>query len=413
MSRPSVLVKDKTLYWTIRIYDENQILVDADLNPIVQVRKNGQTTSLSTTVTRRSGVLGTYDCSLDPSGEVEGDYYTITETALVSTQDYVNEWSVSVVDPERGTDGANTVAPDNAGISANGTAISNLNDFNPATDTVANVTTVQTTVSNSDMRGTDNALLAADAPNNFDILFINGSGQVDATGGGGGSAPTEAEIYTYFTSASREDAFKADTTGLSTFNSTTDQVVASNMRGTDNALLAASAPANWSIMLINGSGEITTSNPASGGGSAHTAEDVRDLILAGDKTPIATTTGSVNNVVLVDTTTDLTNSTGGDDASTIYSYFTTSNRQLTFRADTSGLSTFNHITDQVVASNMRGTDGANTIAPDNAGISANGVAIAALNDFDPANDVVANVTLVDTTTNLTNSGSGSSTPRAF
>jgi hypothetical protein len=33
----------------------------------------------------------------------------------------------------RGTDGANTVAPDNTGIAANGTAISNLNDIN-ATD---------------------------------------------------------------------------------------------------------------------------------------------------------------------------------------------------------------------------------------------------------------------------------------
>lgn len=40
-----------------------------------------------------------------------------------------------------------------------------------------------------------------------------------------------------------------------------------------------------------------------------------------------------------------------------------------FKADTSGLSTFDHATDQVVASNMRGTDGANTVAPDNASIS--------------------------------------------
>lgn len=37
---------------------------------------------------------------------------------------------------------------------------------------------------------------------------------------------------------------------------------------------------------------------------------------------------------------------------------------------------------------MRGTDGANTIAPDNAGISANGVAISALNNYDPAIDQV-------------------------
>ena len=39
---------------------------------------------------------------------------------------------------------------------------------------------------------------------------------------------------------------------------------------------------------------------------------------------------------------------------------------------------------QSVASNMRGTDGANTVAPDNAGIAANGSAIAALNDISSA-----------------------------
>jgi len=111
------------------------------------------------------------------------------------------------------------------------------------------------------------------------------------------------------------------------------------------------------------------------------------------------------------------------------------------KADVSGLSTFDASTDQVVASNMRGTDGANTIAPvdvsanvalilaDTNELQANqgdwatatgfatpadvaaaqGVitsAIGSLNDFDPANDVVARVTLVDTTTDLTNGGGG-------
>ena len=40
------------------------------------------------------------------------------------------------------------------------TLINALNDFNPSTDTVANVTTVGTCTTNSDMRGTDNAALA-------------------------------------------------------------------------------------------------------------------------------------------------------------------------------------------------------------------------------------------------------------
>ena len=40
-------------------------------------------------------------------------------------------------------------------------SIGSLNDFNPASDTVANVTLVATTTTNTDMRGTDSALLAS------------------------------------------------------------------------------------------------------------------------------------------------------------------------------------------------------------------------------------------------------------
>jgi len=55
---------------------------------------------------------------------------------------------------------------------------------------------------------------------------------------------------------------------------------------------------------------------------------------------------------------------------------------------------------------MVGTDGANTTVPDAAGTAAGlhtttDAAIAALNDFDPANDAVANVTLVGTCTTNT------------
>ena len=131
---------------------------------------------------------------------------------------------------------------------------------------------------------------------------------------GGGTNP--ADIYAYFTAGNNEDVFKADVSGLSTFDNTVDQVTASNMRGTDNAILAVSAPANWPMMIVDGTGKVTTSNPASGGGSAHTAADVRDLILAGDKTPITMASNKVSNVVLVDTTTNLTNGGGGGNCPT-------------------------------------------------------------------------------------------------
>ena len=81
---------------------------------------------------------------------------------------------------------------------------------------------------------------------------------------------------------------------------------------------------------------------------------------------ITTSGGAVSNVTLVDTTTTNTD-----------------------MVSVAGLSTFDHTTDQVVASNMRGTDGANTVAPDNASIAAILVdtgtdipaSIAALNDL--------------------------------
>lgn len=99
------------------------------------------------------------------------------------------------------------------------------------------VTLVDTTTTNSDMRGTDNAFLAASyvVPDNTSITAIKSktdqltftiANQVDSnavTGGGGEDATT---IYNYFTSDSRQDTFKADVSGLSTFNVAEDEVTA-------------------------------------------------------------------------------------------------------------------------------------------------------------------------------------------
>lgn len=84
----------------------------------------------------------------------------------------------------RGTDSANTVVPPSVAqfdartiLSANyalEASISSLNDFNPTSDAVANVTLVATTTTNTDMRGTNSALLAASytAPDNASITSI-------------------------------------------------------------------------------------------------------------------------------------------------------------------------------------------------------------------------------------------------
>ena len=316
----------------------------------------------------------------------EGDRLTVKVNGTVtSTSTAWSEYGipVKILAEERGTDNASTfnAASDQVTVSTNndktGYSISgikqtldSLNDI-AATDivssgaittsggAVSNVTTVATTTSNSDMRGTDNAILASAAPTNFGLLGINGSGHisrvtlVDTTttntdmvsvsnlatasdlsvvdgvvdaikvvtdrldtalvidgsvyqfttnalenapsGSGGGDS--KEDIYNYFTSSSRQDTFRADVSSLSTFDASTDQVTASNMRGTDNAFLAANAPSNFASLGINGSGHVT-------------------------------------RVTLVDSNTD-----------------------------------------------MRGTDGANTVAPDNAGITANGAAINALNNL--------------------------------
>jgi hypothetical protein len=85
--------------------------------------------------------------------------------------------------------------------------ITALNDFNPATDTVANVTLVDTTTTNTDMRGTDSANTIA--PDNAGITQI----QTDISNL---NDITASDVYAEFTSGTNEDAFKADVSALAT-----------------------------------------------------------------------------------------------------------------------------------------------------------------------------------------------------
>lgn len=210
------------------------------------------------------------------------------------------------------------------------------------------------------------------------------SGVSDFQGSGGGA--TAAEVYTYFTDGTRENVFKADVSGLatqssvdsidtdvqsigsdvsailtdtnelqgnqnnwltatgfsthapadvrnalqavagdfkatgfSTFDPASDSVTVGTNNDKSGYALSQSFPANFSSLIIGtggDAGKVTTSNPAAGSGSAHTAQDVANLILATPANKLAT--------------------------------------------DGSG---------RVTAENMRGTDGANTTAPDNASIA--------------------------------------------
>ena len=370
MSRPTTMKVDGTVYWAIFTYTDAGVLVDADSTPSVAVRKNGAAVGDAVTITKRAATTGIYDCSHNPAGEVDGDTFGYEETVTISAQAYLNRWSLEV-QATAGGGGGDATAANQATIIAD---IAALNDFDPAADTVLNVTNVAV---NADMRGTDGANTVVPVDVSSDVTAIladtnelqQNQGQWLTATGFNTVAPDNASIA----------AILADTNELQTNQgdwATATTTVASNMRGTDNALLASAAPSNWSILSINGSGQVD----ATGSGS------------------------------------------GGDSASTIYAYFTASNREDAFKAT-----------------------GFNTIAPDNASITAiladtnelqgnqgdwatatgfatpadvnasQGVvtaAISGLNDFDPALDVVAHVTLVDTTTDLTNGGGGGDCPTA-
>lgn len=162
---------------------------------------------------------------------------------------------------------------------------------------VSRVTLADTTTTNTDMRGTDSAFLAASAPSNFSSLGINASGHIDRV------------------------------TLCDTSTTNTD------MRGTDNALLAASAPTNFSSLGINASGHIsrvtltdtTTTNTdmvtvsAISDGvwdeslSAHTVAGSTGKALKQIKEGIISIDGSVDDTSATSTTfiTNLTASTDG------------------------------------------------------------------------------------------------------
>ena len=159
----------------------------------------------------------------------------------------------------------------------------------PATfdvDTTAGA--VDLVTANTDVRGTDNALLAASAPTNFDSMLINAGGNVGISWGQVGSADSTVGLTnttvgittlnsdmrgtdTAFTAASGRAAV-ATLDGLNDFDPDNDDVAVvtlvtttttnSDMRGTNLAFLAASARAGITADIVSIDG-----NPISGTGA--------------------------------------------------------------------------------------------------------------------------------------------------
>jgi hypothetical protein len=417
-NRPTSLLKNGTLYWVLSVYDTAGELVDADSTPSVTVRKNGSAASESVTVTKRGSSTGLYDCSMNPSLEAEGDTFHIEEELAISSVTYNNTWSVVVAEPMITNAEVSTAVWDE-----------------PKSSHVASGSMGQSI-------NTSDTLLAA----NYAVLFDLG-GMIESAGGGaerftttalengpiGGDATAASQTTIISniaalndfdpssdlvtTDTASRDASKADVSGLSTFDASADQVVASNMRGTDGANTVTPntvAPDNASITAIladtadlqtnqgqwlTATGFNTVAPDNAGITSNGTAiASLNDFDPATDVVGSVTTVGSVTNAVTTSNAADVTaikgvtdkldtalvldgsvyqytvnaleNAPSGGSAPTeadIYLYFTQSNRQDTFKADTTLLAT--------------------------------SASISALNDFDPATDVVGSVTTVGSVTN--------------
>lgn len=217
-------------------------------------------------------------------------------------------------------------------------SIAALNNFDPASDVVANVTAVGSVTNPVTTDSASRTASQADVSSLATAASISALNDFDPASDTVANVTNTANVTNAVeTDAASRNASKADVSGLSTFDASTDSVTASNMRGTDNAFLAANAPTNFAALSINSSGHI-------------------------------------NRVVLVDTTTTNTD-----------------------MVSVSGLSTFDASTDQVVASNMRGTDNAllAASAPSNfgsLGINASGhILRTVLNDTTTTNSDMVSV----------------------
>ena len=140
-----------------------------------------------------------------------------------------------------------------------------------------------------------------------DTLVIDGSvyqfttnALENAPSGSGGGGDDAATIYSYFTASTRPDAFKADVSGLSTFNESTDTVTV----GTNND------KTGYTVSVVTDKTGYTIS------GTKQTLDDLNDIAATDivSDGAINTSSGAVSNVTTVATTTTNTDMRGTDSA---------------------------------------------------------------------------------------------------
>lgn len=153
-------------------------LVDGDIT--VEISKNGQAgfTDISAVTVTEAG-YGWYNIPLlNASSHTDtlGDLVVrATATGVDSAERLVSVVANLESDTYTKVPSA-TINDYKADVSALEATVNGLNDFDPANDTVANVTTVATTTTNTDMRGTDSAALDSTVAKEVSIDDIKGTG---------------------------------------------------------------------------------------------------------------------------------------------------------------------------------------------------------------------------------------------
>jgi len=172
--------------------------------------------------------------SLSPATSEGDSIVALIEGSVGATAFSTYAIPLKVVANERGTDNASTF--DN-------TVDTVITDAASRTASQADVSLL---ASAADLAVVDGHVDAIKAKT--DQLAFTVANQVDANSLTGGTSP--ADIYTYFTSGTNEDAFKADVSGLSTFDPTTQSVtVGTNNDKTGYALSSAANDAIGAAFL--------------------------------------------------------------------------------------------------------------------------------------------------------------------
>ena len=214
---------------------------------------------------------------------------------------------------------AATVSADVVSVSGDGTAADNLEADYDGTGYNKSASTIGTTTANTDMRGTDSALLAASAPSNFADLAITAStgkvtvGTNDDKTGYSVTGTVSADVVSLSGDSTAADNLEADYDGIGYNNSASTigtSTTNTDMWGTDSAFLAASAPSNFGDLEITAStGRVTVgTNSAKTGysisGTLQTLDALNNFDPAADTVANVTTAGTVTNGVTVSTISD-------------------------------------------------------------------------------------------------------------